>query len=182
VPTQVDRLRLFILCGFPFAGKSTFARDLAAKIGAEHVEIDRINTERGFGLDGAAIGASDWDETYKVSFRRVKHHLIAGRSVIHDATNYTRDQREKLRAIADMCSAETIVVCIELPEAEARRRWLANRANGQRHDIRDDDFRNVLDNFEPPGADEGIAIHLDGQQPLATLARQLDRCLDRSVE
>src|SRR5687768_7878376 len=103
---KADRPRLFILCGLPFTGKSTLARNLAARIGAEHVEIDQINTERGVGLDDAVIGVADWDVTYTVSFQLVERHLVAGHSVIYDATNYTREQRERLRAIADTCRAE----------------------------------------------------------------------------
>jgi hypothetical protein len=37
------------LCGLPFAGKSTVARQLAAELGAPIVRLDDINAERGLG-------------------------------------------------------------------------------------------------------------------------------------
>ncbi len=141
-------------------------------MGVAHVEIDRINTERSVGLDGATISADDWNETYAESFRQLEFHLRSGRSVLHDATNYTREQRQRLRSFANTVGAETVIVYVAVPEEAIRRRWLANRASGVRHDVRDADFLNVLDGFEEPDDDDGFLLRIDG---LASVAEQIAR-------
>lgn len=163
-----------MFCGLPFSGKSTLARDLSDGLGVAHVEIDRINTERSIGLDGAAIGADDWNETYAESFRQLESYLRAGESVIHDATNYSRDQRQRLRSIANAVGAETVIVYVAVPGAEVRRRWRANRVSGERHDVRETDFLNVIDGFEEPNDDEGIVIRVDGLQSIAEQSARLN--------
>jgi predicted kinase len=120
--------RLYILCGLPFAGKSTLARALAAQRGCTHVAIDAINTARGLGLSGAALTAAEWDETYRLAFEQLAAALRSGRSAINDAANYTRAQRDHLRALAADARAESGTLFIDVAAEEARRRWLANRA------------------------------------------------------
>lgn len=164
---------LIVMCGLPFAGKSTLARELAATAGAAHVEIDRINMDRAAGLNGAEIDADTWATTYAEAFRQIERHLVAGRSVIFDATNYTRRQRDDARAIADAHGARSAIIHVIVVEGEARRHWLANRATGERNDVRDEDFLNVVARFEPPGDDEGTVIRFDGRTPASASAQQI---------
>jgi predicted kinase len=131
-----------------------------------HVEIDQINTARGLGLDGAPISAADWATTYAEAFRHVEQGLAMDRSVIFDATNFTRAQRDQVRHIGNRYGAETVILFVDVPAAEARRRWLANREIGQRYDVRDEDFANVMDHFEPPGEDEGVMVRHDGSRAI----------------
>jgi predicted kinase len=165
---------LYILCGLPFAGKTTLARALAAQCGCAHIEIDAINTARGLGLAGAALTPTEWDETYRLAFEQLAAALRSGRSAISDAANYTRAQRDQLRALAADAGAASVTLSVDVAAEEARRRWLTNRAAGasQRNDVRDDDFQHVLDHFEPPAPDEG-AIRIDGTTPLDDWLRQV---------
>lgn len=155
---------LFFLCGLPFAGKSTLARALAAHTGARHIALDAINTERGLGLDGAAITPEQWDETYAVTYRRIEEALAAGDSVIYDETCFLRAQRDTVRAIAARAGACAQLIWVTTPEATARARWLANRQSGVRFDVRDDNFAQVVTRFEPPTPDER-ALRYDGASP-----------------
>jgi hypothetical protein len=50
--TNETDVRLYILCGSPFAGRSTLARALVAATGCESVALDAINSEYGAGLRG----------------------------------------------------------------------------------------------------------------------------------
>lgn len=162
---------LYILCGRPFAGKSTLARALAERRGVAVVETDAINTERGLGLDGAAIALEEWDATFGEAYRRVGALLDAGRDVAFDSTAYTREQRDVLRGLTHGHGAHALVVFVDVPTGVSFARWRENRRTGARFDVRDEDFLNVVEHFEPPGDDER-ALRYDGTEPMEAWVRR----------
>lgn len=161
----MSEARLLIMCGLPFAGKSTLARALAAHLGAVHLETDTINTERGLGVNGAAITACEWAATYREAYRRLEGLLSAGNTVVYDAVNYRRVQRDQLQRIAQRCGVATQVIFVTTPAERARQRLEGNRVEVVRFDVRDDDFAEVASRFEPPTADEHV-LHYDGMEPI----------------
>lgn len=164
----------------PFAGKSTLARALAAARAVALVETDAINTERGLGLNGAAIAPEQWDATVAEVYRRVAALLDAGRDAAFDSPAYTREQRDMLRELARDHGA--LVLFVDVPVETSRRRWRANRRTRTRNDVRDDDFLNVVEHFEPPGDDER-ALRYDGTEPVEEwVRRELTRSQKSSVE
>ncbi len=156
---KVKQLCLYILCGLPFAGKSSLARALAKAVSAAYVELDAINSERGLGLDGKRISAADWDETYRIAYQRIDGFLREARSVVYDSASFTRAQRDVVRAIAERYGTPSKVVCVEAPENTVRARLVQNRKTRLRYDVRDDDFAHVLDNFQPPEDDEHVVCY-----------------------
>ncbi len=157
--------RLLIMCGLPFAGKSTLARALAKHLGAVHLETDGINTERGLGANGKAITTREWAATYREAYRRAEVLLREGYTVVYDAVNYRRVQRDQLRRIARRCDAGAQVIWVTTSAAQARQRLQLNRVRQTRNNVRDDDFREVASRFEPPTADEHV-LHYDGNEPI----------------
>ena len=156
---------LYILCGLPFAGKSTLARELVSFRNFALLDMDAINGERGLGLDGQPISPDDWDITYAEFYSRIDRLLATGQRVIADAANFIRTQRDQLRAIAQKYHAQSTVIYVNLPAAVVRERWQRNRQSGQRYDVRDDDFAHVVDHFQPPTDDEHV-IYYDQSLPL----------------
>ena len=145
---------LYILCGLPFAGKTTLARALERQLDIALVELDAINTARGVGLHGEAISPEEWDETYAEAYRQLDTFLAAGQSVLFDAASFTKAQRDFLRTLAGKRGSSSLVIYLDVSEAEARQRWLQNRATGARYDVRDEDFAQVVNFFEPPTPEE----------------------------
>lgn len=158
--------RLYILCGLPFAGKSTLAQALADREGLTFIAIDAINTERGLGINAAPIAPEQWDGTYAEAYRRLESALAAGQSVIFDAASFTREQRDDLRTIAARHGARARVLWVDVPAATATARWRRNRQTRTRYDVRDEDFAQVVDRFEPPTDDED-ALRYEESLPLA---------------
>lgn len=156
---------LYVLCGLPFAGKSTLARTLAARLDIPCVAIDAINTERGLGLDLAPIAPQEWTATYAEAYRRITGALRAGTSAIFDAGSFTREQRDELQALAEGCGAAVRLVHVRVSPQVATARWQRNRLSSERYDVRDDYFAQALDSFEPPAADEHALVY-DGSQSL----------------
>lgn len=157
---------LLILCGLPFAGKSTLAVALAHRLTMRLVCMDAINMERGLGLDAAPISSDQWAETYREMYRRLDEMLAAGISVVYDAPNATRQERDDARAIAARNNAAARIIYVPIRPDEAWTRLLANRTNPIRHDVRDADFDDVLRRFEPPN-DEPDTIAYDPTIPIA---------------
>ena len=162
---MTDHAILYALCGLPFAGKSTLGRALAARLRIPRIELDAVNTERGQGLNGAPISPEEWVATYTEAYGRIAGNLRAGRSVIFDAVNFTREQRDELRALAAGCDAAVCLIYLAVPPEVAIARWQHNRLSGERHDVRDDNFALVRVGFEPPAADEDALVY-DASQPL----------------
>ena len=157
---------LYILCGFPFAGKSTLAREIESSLGIRRVSIDEINDERGIWNGETGMSAEEWDQTYQEAYQRIATYLSQNEDVIDESANFTREQRDRLRDIAEQCHAQAGVIFIDIPLSEARRRWQANRQTRIRADVRDEDFAHVIDNFTPPTEDEHV-LRYDGSLPPA---------------
>lgn len=162
---MADRPTLYVLCGLSFAGKSTLARALAARLDIPCVAIDAINTERGVGLDAAPISPDEWAATYAEVYQRISGYLSAGKSAIFDAVNFTREQRDEVREIAENCGAAVCLIYLAVPPELAIMRWQHNRLSGERHDVTDDNYALVRDGFELPAAEEGALVY-DGSQAL----------------
>ena len=71
-PTSTQSVRLIILCGLPFAGKSTLAEALRQRFGWSVIAIDAVNHERGLGANAAPITLEQWDATYADAYRRLQ--------------------------------------------------------------------------------------------------------------
>ncbi len=153
---SVNMARLFILCGLPFAGKTTLAKVLEERLGFARVDMDEINTRRGVGLHGEAIVQEEWDRTYAECYRQLEQWLQAGQTVLFDAANFTKAQRDHLRTIATKHGASAQVIYLDVSESEAKQLWLQNRVTHQRYDVRDDDFAHVVTYFDVPTPDEYV--------------------------
>ncbi len=153
------------MCGLPFAGKSTLARALAKRLGAVHLETDAINMERGLGTNGKAITTREWAATYREAYRRAEVLLREGHTVVYDAVNYRRVQRDQLRRIARRCDATAQVIWVTTSADQARQRLEVNRVQQTRFDVRDEDFAEVASRFEPPTAGEHV-LHYHGDEPI----------------
>lgn len=156
---------LYILCGLPFAGKTTLAKELVKHFGFVHIDIDQINTNFCVGLRGASISQEEWEITYTEAYKQLGDTLDSGQSVLFEGTSFTKVLRDQLRAIADERSVLSWVIYVDISESEARQRLHYNRVTQQRYDVRDDNFAFVTTYFEPPTVEERV-IHYDQSQPL----------------
>lgn len=155
--------RVYILCGLAFSGKTTLAKALVQRLDLARVSIDEINSVRGVGLDNAWISPEDWDLTYAESYRQLDEYLRTGRSVLYDAGNFNRAERDKARAIAARSGSGSLVLYVTTPEPIARERWQRNRLTHERNDIRDDYFEIGVQMFEPPTAAEDVLLYSNEQ-------------------
>jgi predicted kinase len=162
----MNQPRLYIVCGLPFSGKSTFVRELVRQRGCRVIDIDAINTARGVGIAGAAITPDEWETSFASARAQLAAALAAGESAAWDGHVGNREQRDELRAVAHAAGAAVTLIYLDVPESVARERLLANRRVPQRHDVRDDLFAQAVGLLEPPVEAEEAARY-DGAEPVA---------------
>ena len=81
--------KLFVLCGLPASGKSTYAKELADKYNANIHASDSIREE----LSGDVNNQNINDLVFKTLHNRVKEDLMNGKNCIYDATNINYKRR-----------------------------------------------------------------------------------------
>ena len=167
------RPTLVILCGLPFSGKSTLARLLVAQFGWTHVALDEVMGTLGL-WQQASISQVQWDHAHQTAYQQVYALVRNGCSVVYDATNHTRQQRDELRqgvAALDVC-----VCCVPVttPIETVRQRVQANRQLPQRGDVSDEELEYVVTHYEPPLDDE-LVVPYTLSTPLATWIEHFQR-------
>ena len=150
---------VYILCGLPFAGKTTLAKELVKRFGFMHIDIDQINTNFGVGLSGAAISPEEWERTYSEAYKQLEVALDSKYSVIFEGANFTKELRDRLRAIACERGVASRVIYVDISETEARQRLHSNRITQHRYNVRDDNFALVATYFEPPTQEEQVICY-----------------------
>lgn len=168
--------KLYILCGYPFAGKSTIARELVSRLHLTRIALDDINAERGIGVDlRQSIPADEWEVTYDIYRNRIIANLRAGKSVITDTVAHKKENRDSLSQLAIDNHAEPIILYVATPLEVVEARWQANRQTHQRADVRDDSFYDVVEQFEEPTSDENpvtITPAMSTEDVLQIISRQ----------
>jgi predicted kinase len=163
-------VRVFILCGLPFAGKSTMGRALADRFGLVHVEVDAAMAAQGFDFAARRPEKADWLAAYTAGYRQLDTALAAGRSAVWDATSYRKGHRDRIRRIATQRGAMHTVIHLATPEALALGRRDRNRQVRRRPDVADEDFATVAGDWQAPGEDESPLVY----HPATPLADWLD--------
>jgi putative hydrolase of the HAD superfamily len=138
----VTRFAAVIAVGGQVAsGKSTVARALADRLGAERFEADRMRDALLHHPPGEPVHEADWARTFEPGFeervyaemlRGAGHELRRGRTVVLDACFAAAAQRDRARALARRRGAPFLFVECHVPDAVARERLAARDAAAAR--------------------------------------------------
>ena len=118
-PPPVANPYLVLMCGLPGAGKTHFARRLAAEARLQMIESDAARKAL------MVVPAYNAEENLRVfaACRRLMDELLDnGVPVLLDATNVTERDRAYSYTAAEGRGAEVVVVRVKAPESEVRRR------------------------------------------------------------
>jgi predicted kinase len=134
---------LVAVCGLPGVGKSTVARQVAERIGAEVLRSDVVRKEL---FDDPRYAAEETAAVYDELLARAADRLADGERVVLDATFKTRRRRRAVRELAERVGCRFRVVLVECDESIVERRI------ADRNDVSDADFevhRQFRERFEP---------------------------------
>jgi predicted kinase len=135
-----------VLCGLPGTGKDTWIARHAP--GMPVVSLDALRAE---------LGVSPRDDQRGVAaaaYERARAHLRAGQSLVWNATNLSRQQREPCLALAANYRARVEVVALEAAEQTVRAR---NR--GRPEPVPEAVIDRLIRRWEAPDLTEAHAVH-----------------------
>ncbi|MFH2019356.1 MAG: ATP-binding protein [bacterium] len=157
---------LYILCGIPFSGKTTFARKLAKQKGYTHIDLDEVKFKL-MGPDTAdhLISQDDWDKIYKEIYAQIDSALSKNQTVVYDTGNFTRHERGLVSSIAIKRHTTFKTIFVDTPIAVARQRLAINRKQPDRFNITDEEFESAVQEMETPSSNEHVFVY-DGAQPI----------------
>jgi predicted kinase len=157
---------LFVLTGLPGAGKSRRAAEIAARTGAVHVCMDAAMQARGVSIvdfEARALMQPEVEAT-------IPPILAAGTSVIAEFGSWSREERARLRHLADASRARTELHYLDAPPETLVARLRARGGDGDEALV--DVIRRYAPSlFEPPTAAEGAAFDAyvaDSAESMAT--------------
>ena len=142
---------LYVLCGIPGAGKSTWARENRDRLRAVVVNSDDVR--RDFEADGR--DPWDGDLVFAEVERRARCLLESDRSVIVDATHYQRRFRSYLDQLGLGIDEHRVAVWFDVQREICLQRNAARTgtAFGERR-MTDTFVHELADAFEPPDLGE----------------------------
>lgn len=151
---------LYLMVGYPGAGKTTVAQWIAEKTGAVHLWAD---VERHKMFDQPSHAEAESQQLYHRLNQQAEQLLTSGKSVVFDTSfNHYRD-RQLLRDIADRHSANTIVIWVATPMPVAQERAVHSNVvrNGYNFTMNKEQFTTTAGKLEPPHENEKV-IKIDG--------------------
>jgi hypothetical protein len=167
------RPRLFVVGGLPGSGKSTVARGLADRMGAEWLASDVLRKELAGAAPGARLPAAMGEGiyrpamtalTYRELLRQAERHLRAGRSVVLDATFARAADRRRAASLGRSVGGVFVAAECRCPARVARDRLAARSRPGYAgpSDAGWDIYRAMRRSFEPWPE----AVRVDTTKPL----------------
>ena len=159
------RNKLLIICGLPFAGKSTLGKAIIDRFGYEEVDVDETKFRLyGQSIQDEDLHPDDWVRIYAETDQLIENHLKSGRTVVDASRNFRKAERDIARSIADKAGVPLVTIYVDTPEGIVRQRMLENRRQPSRRDITDKDFQEAIMAMEPPLAVENpLVFHYHDQ-------------------
>lgn len=152
---------LYLMLGYPGAGKTATAKVLRKLTGAQHIWADH---ERRKKLDPPSYSESENEALYQSLNKQAIDLLSSGTSVVYDTAFNHYSDRQKLRTLAKQAGATTKLLWLQVPKETARVRAVEAKEpshNRRLGNMSHEDFERLSTKLELPHDDEE-PVCLDG--------------------
>ena len=147
---------LYIMCGLPFSGKTTIAKQLAKKQEFSVVSVDDIRESLGFYWEKNEASKDDWEKIFKTVELKITSLLKSGNNVIYDSANQDKASRIKFKELAISLGVKSRVVFVDTPMKVILERYSSNLNSKERFHLPEKYFNAAVNTFEPPTEDEDV--------------------------
>lgn len=151
---------LYLLIGYPGAGKTTTAKLIADLTGAMRLSSDEIRLQL---FKKPEFSQSEHQQLYAYLNEKCELLLKEGKGVIYDANLNRYEHRQEKYAIARKLGAKTILIWVKTPKPVAKER--ATHKDRSRyiplHETASAMFERIADIIESPKSHE-TAVIIDG--------------------
>jgi len=158
--TKITPSKPFVIMmyGFPGAGKTAFARQMADELGIIHLQEDKILHEL-FGTNPSPVAIK---AARKVMNFMTRDYLKAGISLVYDASVIRSSERRKVREMAHASKAASLLVWLQVdPETtfdRTRKRDHRKADDKYSVDYSEEQYRNILAHMQNPNLEDYIVV------------------------
>ena len=150
----------YLLVGYPFAGKTTLAKELEKRFGFRRLSVDDVKFELGHkDISDNDIPDEAWKRIFTELDRRIVENLKMGKTIVNEYPWISKEWRDKGRKLATDLGIETKIIFVDIPEEIVRKRWLENKEKHDRFDIPEDVFEDAIEQFEKPTVNENVIVY-----------------------
>ncbi len=178
--SKITPIKPFIIMmyGFPGSGKTAFSRQISEELGIIHLQEDKIR----FDLFGDNTSPGAFKGSRKVLNYMAHDYLRAGISIIYDAGVIRASERRKVREIAHMSKATSILVWLQAdPETTFdRTQKRDHRKADDKYSFEYDEetYRDILNHMQNPEMNEDYIVvsakHTFSSQRSAVIKKLFD--------
>ncbi|MBX6334499.1 ATP-binding protein [Candidatus Saccharibacteria bacterium] len=146
---------LFMMFGYPGAGKTTASQLISEMTGAVHLSSDALRLEM---FSNPTYSQEEHDALYTELNKRTEALLREGKSVVYDANLNRYVHRLEKYELSERTGAKPVLVWVQAPKDLARKRAVMR---GYRHLVPKDEtfesmFERVASAIEEPREDEPV--------------------------
>lgn len=146
---------VYLLCGLPGSGKSTYAKELE-KSGVVRMTLDEEVFKR-YGRNFTSGYAEKEAETKKHSEEQLVEYLRGGVSVVLDWGFWKKAERTRIIELAQNAGAKSELVYFNVPFEELKSR-IRGRDMATNHDISDEMMDAFVKQFEEPKNEGEVVV------------------------
>lgn len=156
---QLNQPTLFLMYGFPGAGKTYFARQLCEELQAAHVQGDRIRYEL---FEEPRYDRQENEIVNHLMEYMTEEFLQAGISVVYDTNAARSSQRRALRELARKTKAQIVLVWFQL-DAESAFSRVVKRDRRRADDkfampVDQNTFEDIMNGMQNPEINEDYMV------------------------
>ena len=167
---------LVLLLGVPGAGKSTFAKQLAAQLNAPRISADTVRKNMFDNPREHMNGTDDLKVSNVMSY--ITHEILtAKQSVIYDGLIESYDKRQALYVLARGTEAKCLLIELSVAEEVAMKRLAPPEITQEYVDNYKQMLADFMETYEPP-KDPEVAIAINGDD---SFGRQLETLMAATI-